>query len=172
MKKMVIGIIIGIALAGTTGILADSIVELMEVSYSINGIYVNGNDTEKHGRAFISKGVTYVPLRDVTDLLGATIEWDSKTKNIYIEEKKKPSSLDINLDENSEYVKLLSQEDAEIMALIKVGGGEVLYSKFDIIDNLQVYDIEIKYMGEHYKTLVDATTGSVFYLERVNEVVD
>ncbi len=47
-----------------------------------SGIFVNGTPTETD--AFIADGVTYVPLRAVSEMLGAEVAWNEETSEISI----------------------------------------------------------------------------------------
>ena len=47
--------------------------------------YVNGLRRQFQVAPFIQHNITYVPLREVAELLGATVEYHAPTKNIFIE---------------------------------------------------------------------------------------
>ncbi len=63
------------------------------VAYAANGvdIYVNGRIIDKQG--YIDNGTTYVPIRAISENLGAQVEWDGKSVHVTMEEDDLVSSL-------------------------------------------------------------------------------
>lgn len=49
-------------------------------------IYINGNKINTKTDPVILKGTTYVPLRDISENMGCTVTWDSKTATVKIVE--------------------------------------------------------------------------------------
>lgn len=77
--------IFGVALTVT----ADDGTRNITVSYGVN-LNINGNyfvPTDVNGNvvpAFIYNGTTYVPIRAISELYGADVQWDNGTKTAYI----------------------------------------------------------------------------------------
>ncbi len=182
MKKLLSGIIIGAILTTSVSAIAASNRVNMEAVYSVNKLVVDGVDTGKGKTAFVSNGVTYVPLRTVSDALGNEISWDSSTKTIYINSSKNnntntnngeptdippvsntPSNATTSQKPTNNNTKLISKSKAQQVALNAVGGGSVIWSKDDIYDNddRPDYEFKIKKGTQIYEVEVDAISGTV-----------
>ena len=77
MKKFVTGLIIGIIIATTLSAAASPNVK----------IFVNDKEINSES-AFILDGVTMVPLRLISEGLGASVKWNQETKSVYIDNEK------------------------------------------------------------------------------------
>lgn len=62
-------------------------------------IYINGEKISTKIAPVISKGTTYVPLRDISENMGCTVTWDAKTSTVKIVEKS--SKKTILIEKNS-----------------------------------------------------------------------
>lgn len=82
MKKLLIltTSILTIALSST--IFANSVSKMIEVYTAPNAIYVN--NTAITTDSFLYEGTTYVPLRDITEAMGANVNFDGDNKRIDI----------------------------------------------------------------------------------------
>ncbi|KIL38492.1 hypothetical protein SD70_25970 [Gordoniibacillus kamchatkensis] len=86
MKKLIIGIIIGISITATSSVFADSVKEyiLTKIDYPI---LVKGKEyTNADLPALNYQGNTYVPLKAVGDVLGAAVTWNEQLKRVEIGE--------------------------------------------------------------------------------------
>lgn len=90
MKKFLSGFITCLVLlAVTLTVTASDGSQQISVWYGVN-LNINGNyfiPTDVNGNAvpaFIYNGTTYVPIRAISELYGADVEWDNATKTAYI----------------------------------------------------------------------------------------
>ncbi|WP_379127610.1 stalk domain-containing protein [Paenibacillus sp. sgz500958] len=84
MKKLIAGIIIGVALTATTNVFADSIKEyiLTKADYPI---MVNGQKYQNTDLPVLSyKGSTYMPLKAVGEVLGVSAAWNNTMQRVEI----------------------------------------------------------------------------------------
>ncbi|QOR35951.1 hypothetical protein IMX26_03780 [Clostridium sp. 'deep sea'] len=79
-----IGIIIGMMLLAIPGA-ADSVSKSISVYFNNVSIQVNGEKTQSDN--FIYNGTTYIPLREVSEILGKQVDYDNNTKTVYITDK-------------------------------------------------------------------------------------
>lgn len=80
MKRKVL-IILAVFMSFTAGVYASSSIKLI----------VNGSQI-KNAEARIINSTTYVPLRAISEMLGATVNWDNKTKTVTISDGKSNST--------------------------------------------------------------------------------
>ena len=89
MKKLFLGLAIGFA--GAAIVFNMSSVSAKNIETNISAIFnsitimVNGNHVDTDN--FNYKGVTYVPLRSISELLGKEINWNNENKTVYIGEQ-------------------------------------------------------------------------------------
>lgn len=86
----------------TVKIMRDGIV--VQLTIDQDKYYINGKSETMDTRTFIKDGRTFVPLRFVSEALGAQVDWDAKSRNVYITksvEKYKPSKLVISTEHSS-----------------------------------------------------------------------
>lgn len=82
-KYFVVGVIILTLLSGTA--IGETITKTIEVVYNTVNITVNG--TKINADNILYNGVTYVPLRAVSEALGKEVGWDQTTKTASINDK-------------------------------------------------------------------------------------
>jgi len=80
-KVLILVLVIGIFSSGVAA--ANSINGLFE-GFPIINIFVNGKKIEGDVPAISFKGRTMVPVRFVSEELGANVQWDGKTSSVYI----------------------------------------------------------------------------------------
>ncbi len=68
-------------------------------------------------------------------------------------------------DSSNGYDSEITSEEAERIALEKVGGGSVVRSKFDVDDGVWIFDISIVYGDKQHEVDVDAMTGAIVSYE-------
>lgn len=83
MKKFISGLVVGALISGCLSAYASG-GTLIEVFYGVKNIVINNQPKMPTQKPFIYNGATYVPLRFVADNLGQDVNWDAKTKTIYI----------------------------------------------------------------------------------------
>lgn len=182
MKKFISGLLIGGMVMTSATAFAANVVN-MNATYSVKSLVVNGVDTGKGNTAFVSNGITYVPLRTISDALGNEISWDSSTKTIYINSNDAstniveptdlpnaqtlpnlPNSQTLPNNGNSWNGKnLVGIETAKRAAIKAAGGGSVIWQEEDIYDydDMPTYDFKIKNGYRIYEVEINALTGGV-----------
>lgn len=58
--------------------------QTVEVAYKNIKMYLNGSQINSSEEPFVLNGSTYVPLRTVSESLGANVTWDGNTNSIYM----------------------------------------------------------------------------------------
>ena len=91
MKKVILGLIIGIVISTGT-IYAKQINDTIEIAY--NNIKILSFRTRVHSRKeiptesyvepFIYEGTTYVPIRAISQAFGKRVDWNDETKTVEI----------------------------------------------------------------------------------------
>lgn len=91
-KNFISGFIIGSVIFGTIGVSAAA-GNLLQVYYDIKDIQINQvSKMPTDTKPFMYNGRTYVPLRYIAENLGQPVNWDSKTKTIYIGKTATPNA--------------------------------------------------------------------------------
>lgn len=98
MKKVLL-IVLCICLM-TTPVLANSIVNTIDVIFDTVKVQVNNQDVDVEN--ILYNGTTYLPMRKVVELVGKDIEWNQDTMTANIVEKNE-NSLDISLPTITSY---------------------------------------------------------------------
>ncbi|UHR02853.1 N-acetylmuramoyl-L-alanine amidase [Peptoniphilus sp. GNH] len=80
------------------------VIKLEEKSYTTRSVdlQMDGQKIDTEFAPYILKGRTFVPIRDLTEALGAKVKWDQKTKAIEISMNKK--EIKLKIDSNICYV--------------------------------------------------------------------
>jgi len=82
MKKIAIGLIIGLLLGIATPIFASQAFSLIQVNYPV---YVNGAEYVDEKLPLLNySGRTYIPLRKIANILGAKYSWNEDEYKLYI----------------------------------------------------------------------------------------
>ena len=63
---------------------------------SVANVKVNGFDLYSEYKPYVDNGRTFVPLRELTELMGANVKWNQKTKSVSISMMDKDVKLKIN----------------------------------------------------------------------------
>ncbi len=83
-KSLVAGIVIGALLFGSTPIFALSGIRNIAVTYQNIKLSVDGKTVQTDAEPFLYDGRTYVPIRAVSEALGAGVKWSTATSTIEI----------------------------------------------------------------------------------------
>jgi hypothetical protein len=83
-KQLVVGIMIGVILSSCIPVLAENGIKTISVLYNNIKITVNGKEIKTNVEPFQYNGNTFVPVRFVSEALGANVNWNDKTKTIEI----------------------------------------------------------------------------------------
>lgn len=91
------------------------------VVLAADGVSVFVNDRPISAEAFIQDDSTYVPLRAVSEALGAKVEWDGSTRSVYIESS-----------EETVVPNIIEQVSSSVVAVVGnyVGAGAASYSEY------------------------------------------
>lgn len=86
MKKYICGVITGVAIASVIGVGAAGIWDNIDVLKNDINVVVNGENITADN--FLYQDTTYLPLRAVSEALGANVEYDEAANTAYIGERK------------------------------------------------------------------------------------
>ncbi|MFR8975233.1 MAG: stalk domain-containing protein, partial [Eubacteriales bacterium] len=91
------------------------------VVLAADSVSVFVNDRPISAEAFIQDDSTYVPLRAVSEALGAKVEWDGNTRSVYIE-----------TSEETVVPNIIEQVSSSVVAVVGnyVGAGAASYSEY------------------------------------------
>lgn len=135
MKKEFKGFIIGViitAMLMSTAVFADEVKHNIEVMFNSVHLTVNGVMVEADNILF--NETTYVPLREIAEILGKEVGWDEETNTASINDKKQT---DKEVSENDEEQTPDVQEAGENEYIVKDDAGNALYSfKINKITNM------------------------------------
>lgn len=77
MKKVLIGFVLGISMTLTTHVFADLDAKITNLIFKVNG------ETKQVDSPVLNvNGSTYLPLRDVANILGYSVEYNANTKTV------------------------------------------------------------------------------------------
>lgn len=94
MKKFLIGVLVGCLLMMTTPVLADSILQSIDVVFDSVQVQINGEKLDAN--TILYNGSTYLPMRKVAEAVGKDVEWKQETMTANIVEKKVGDNTMIN----------------------------------------------------------------------------
>ncbi|WP_171628994.1 stalk domain-containing protein [Paenibacillus plantarum] len=119
MKKVIAALILGLLIGSATTSLADSSDSVQAVFAKFNFV-VNGEKKEIKTTPLVVEGTSYLPVREVSSLLGYELGYDDATRTIKLEQKQtvggKPlPDNNINYNDNSEWISV-----TELAKLVKV----------------------------------------------------
>ena len=86
MRKFLIGVLVGCLLMMTTPVLADSILQSIDVVFDSVQVQVDGEKLDTN--TILYNGSTYLPMRKVAEAVGKDVEWNQDTMTANIIEKK------------------------------------------------------------------------------------
>ncbi|KUP24928.1 stalk domain-containing protein [Paenibacillus sp. DMB5] len=81
MKKAIIGLAAGM-LIGSAGMAAAATTQTVQAAFAKFTISINGQKQSLKSDPLIYNGTTYLPVREVSNLLGYTLEFDNSSKSI------------------------------------------------------------------------------------------
>lgn len=163
-KDKIKGMLIGSVLTFGVMLSFPSIAQVGESAikayYNNIKIVVDGKQVVTENEPFIYEGRTYLPVRDIGNALNKNINWDNNTKTVSID-----SGTNNNNQNNNQNNTLISQAQANTIALNRVGGGNIVKSYLDYDDGYQKYEITIIWGMYEYDIDVDARTGNIISYE-------
>lgn len=95
MKKhihLIVGIIVGIMLFGVVQAVANNGTKTISVLYNNIKISLNGKEVKTDAEPFIFEGRTFVPVRFVSEALGADVKFNPKTNTVEITRETSPAT--------------------------------------------------------------------------------
>lgn len=81
-KQFIIGMIVGGLIISGIPVLAESGQKTIEVAYNDIKITLNGKEIKTDAEPFQFSGRTFLPIRQVAEALGATVDWNSNTNTV------------------------------------------------------------------------------------------
>jgi len=85
MRKFLIGVLVGCLLMMTTPVLADSMLQSIDVVLDNVQVQVNGEKLDIN--TILYNGSTYLPMRKIAEVIGKDVEWDNETMTANIVSK-------------------------------------------------------------------------------------
>ena len=163
MKKVILGFIVGIITALTFTAFAAS-TELFTAQQATFDIYVKGEKFVSENPPAVIEGRTYLPLRDIGEALGVSVEWNGTERKVEI--GKQPDSK----AENFNKVSGLIEKDFADVTLIMIDG--LQYASVDLFRGYTQHegkDIYINFNGKSLKVREDGnpTEHSMLYQDRL-----
>ena len=183
MKKAILGFVAGIMAMSSVNVIA-SATKQITASYTVNDIIINEKNTGKGQSAFIFEGTTYVPLRLISEILGANVSWDSGKRNVRINfnnttntntntnntstnnntSNSNQATASTNSSPNATTIytqKYIGYDKARQIAVNKAGGGTVVSFSTQLNASTPKYGVEVLYGTKVYKYEINAKTGSI-----------
>lgn len=151
-KFLTIGLIIGVLLTMTTPVLAESIVKQIDVIF--NNVNVNVNGEELEADNILYNGTTYIPIRDVAEILGKDVIWEQETMTVNINDK---SNDDLN---KIKYQKFMNMFDIQAERSASLNGKTYLYYEF--LYNGDLSDEEFDKWLSNYKEDLNSFVKEAF----------
>ena len=163
MKKIILLVLITIALVGCNQkVNALTIEEAQEIALK-----------EVAGKVLKSKedkedGVSYYYFTIVTDTEKYEVEIDANSGKV-LKMEKDDDYIKINSNPVEPANTLITIEQAQQIALERVGEGYLTKSELDYDDDIKKYEIEIKNGNKEYEIEINADTGEIIKYEEDND---
>lgn len=144
-KTFVIGLIVGLLL--TTGVFASS--EQIQAVFVDFKLSINGENFNLKSTPIVYNGTSYLPVRDIGEVLGYKVDYDSKTKTIILNNTHQPSkseSTSVNVGDeftldNNTKIKVTSVEYQDAFDNSQSQDGEIfVIVYYDILTSLEPND--------------------------------
>lgn len=174
MKKLSLLMLLAIILAGcgnNSKVNALTLEEAQEIAVA----EVEGKKVLKAKQDY-DDGVTYYDFTVVTDNEKYEIEVDANDGTILKKERDKDyvSNTATNTNDNTNNTtsnqtttnNIISNEEAQNIALNKTGGGYLVKCELDHDDNMMVYEIEVKNGNYEYEIDINASNGEILKYEQ------
>lgn len=107
-KYVFVGFVFGCILTLTTPVLADTILQKIDVA--LNTVKVEINGEKLNAENILYNGTTYLPMRVVAESVGKKVEWNQATMTANIIDKKENIETIIEGDSNMEEVKIYQKD--------------------------------------------------------------
>lgn len=126
MKKFLIGVLVGCLLMMTTPVLADSILQSIDVVLDNVQVQVNGKKLDAN--TILYNGSTYLPMRKVAEAVGKDVTWNQETMTANI--------IDIGVDKLNNSIKLYQENGYDFLEK----DGELYYSNGYVFNSIKPYE--------------------------------
>lgn len=162
-KFLIIGVLVGILLS-TSFVFAEPIKQFILTQSNVP-LLINGKEYTPKSPILNYNGTTYVPLKELGEIVGVKVEWNDKEKHIEIGE----SNINV-LQEQREYIsvrelrnlfKLSNQNESAIIGAFKNGnrylsynGKEMVIFKDEYIEFVNIDDVYLD-VKKLYDRLID-----------------
>lgn len=165
MKKVILGFITGVITALTFTVFAAS-TEIFTAQQATFDIYVKGEKFISENPPVVIGGRTYLPLRDIGEALGVSVEWNGTERKVEIGKQKQPDSK----AETFRKISGLIERDFADVTLITIDG--LQYATVDLFRGYTQHegkDIYINFNGKSLKVRKNGnpTEHSILYQDRL-----
>ncbi len=159
MKKFLCGFLVGCLLMMTTPVLADSILQSIDVVLDSVQVQVNGEKLDAN--TILYNGSTYLPMRKVAEAVGKDVEWNQETMTANIVEKKDGDSLETTTNEFTIY----NLDDS--FNCYAEGNGKTYYHAWNVVKLMN----EQGKNGEYGVDINNLHLGNIRYFDKNNDTV-
>ncbi|OXM85916.1 stalk domain-containing protein [Paenibacillus rigui] len=168
MKRWKRVMLMGSILTGTftAGVFAEDVLQRVEAYLRPDfNIVVDGKPVQLEGPTLVYQDKSYLPLKELGNLLGANILWKNENKTIYINSRINPEQKDPDINGVYEEIKLRSPYAQTVSYL---GAEYPLLSTYGDINSTQLYyrlsDIKAMGIKTDGLTLAKEVFTNVFYV--------
>ena len=105
MKKFILSCLVVSLSIPTVQTLAKTGIFNLQANYNNIKITLDGNPVNTSNEPFIYNGVTYLPVRDVSEAVGLDVEWDSNSKTVKLSSKTNISTNNVETSTNNVEIK-------------------------------------------------------------------
>jgi len=167
MKKVILGILIGFTMAIAFTSFANS--DFLTAQKATFDIEVSGKKFEGENPPVVIEGRTYLPLRDIGEALGVSVEWNGTERKVEIGKQPVEKQPDSKAKTFNKISGLIERDFADV-TLIMIDG--LQYASVDLFRGYTQYegkDIYIDFNGKSLKVRKDGnpTEHSMLYQDRL-----
>ena len=168
MKKVILGFITGVITALTFTAFATS-TELFTAQRATFDIYVKGEKFISENPPVVIEGRTYLPLRDIGEALGVSVEWNDTERRVEIGKQPIERQPDSKAETFRKISGLIEKDFADV-TLITIDG--LQYATVDLFRGYTQHegkDIYVDFNGKSLKVREDGnpTEHSILYQDRI-----
>ena len=168
MKKVILGFVTGVITALTFTAFATS-TELFTAQQATFNIYVRGEKFVSENPPVVIGGRTYLPLRDIGEALGVSVEWNGTERRVEIGKQPIERQPDSKAGTFNKISGLIERDFADV-TLITIDG--LQYATVDLFRGYTHHegkDIYVDFNGKSLKVREDGnpTEHSILYQDRI-----
>jgi hypothetical protein len=162
-KYFSIGLLMGCVLMVTTPVLADSIIQKIDVV--MNGVNVQVDGQELDSSSILYNGSTYLPLRKVAEAVGKDVVWNQDTMTANIVDTANIETESIKEGDNLDEFKIYNIDDG--FNCYAERNGEIYFHANNIVRQMNEngkngdYGIDINNLANNNVRLFDKDNGTI-----------